>query len=457
MSSSSQNYLISTAAERLNVSYTELKDIIEAEYTTEEQKKLQVIILKLFLCLYEEIQKHDRTLGNKNQYSRMLFCSKSECHFLSKFENVMKSLNMFASENLSEQHVLLKQPDYSSGQIDMFTELDANSFNAQTTASNDDNVNAKANSQDEAKANSKEEANAKVDGVDDENAKLTKLAQNTPAQKKSSTKDNIKKRGPKQLSFEALEASGLPVETIVLNETENLLCPICQSQMKIIGTTVVRQEVICLPRSYKLVKYVTRISKCVNKECEELNVPAIPEGQKLLPALINHSLLSPSLAANLLCNKFAAGMPFYRQCSLELLTGNLPIDYKLVNKWSIQLFDRYLEPLVELLRQKLLKQKVIHADETRMLTINCIKDGEKGRKSSQCWLWNYCSNCWEKHKVHYVAYSPSRKKENANGMLDNFNGVVVSDRYAGYVDLSKMDIEQAGCYAHLRRRGIYFL
>lgn len=38
MSSSSQNYLISTAAERLNVSYTELKDIIEAEYTTEEQK-----------------------------------------------------------------------------------------------------------------------------------------------------------------------------------------------------------------------------------------------------------------------------------------------------------------------------------------------------------------------------------------------------------------------------------
>lgn len=124
----------------------------------------------------------------------MLFCSKSECHFLSKFENVMKSLNMFASENLSEQHVLLKQPDYSSGQIDMFTELDANSFNAQTTASNDDNVNAKANSQDEAKANSKEEANAKVDGEDDENAKLTKLAQNTPAQKKSSTKDNIKKK-----------------------------------------------------------------------------------------------------------------------------------------------------------------------------------------------------------------------------------------------------------------------
>ena len=42
-------------------------------------------------------------------------------------------------------------------------------------------------------------------------------------------------------------------------------------------------------------------------------------------------------------------------------------------------------------------------------------------------------------------------------MLENFNGVVVSDRYAGYVDLSKMDIEQAGCYAHLRRRGIYFL
>ena len=89
------------------------------------------------------------------------------------------------------------------------------------------------------------------------------------------------------------------------------------------------------------------------------------------------------MAANLLCNKFAAGMPFYRQCSLELLTGNLPIDYKLVNKWSIQLFDRYLEPLVELLRQKLLEQNVIHADETRMLTINCIKDGEKGRKSSQ--------------------------------------------------------------------------
>ena len=128
MSSSSLNYLILTVAQRLNVSYTELKNILEAEYTTEEQeeqKKLQVIILKLFLCLNEEIQKHDHTLGNKNQYARMLFCSKSECHFLSKFENVMQSLNMFATENLSEQHVLLKQPDYSSGQIDMFAELDA--------------------------------------------------------------------------------------------------------------------------------------------------------------------------------------------------------------------------------------------------------------------------------------------------------------------------------------------
>lgn len=39
MSSSSLNYLILTVAQRLNVSYTELKNILEAEYTTEEQEE----------------------------------------------------------------------------------------------------------------------------------------------------------------------------------------------------------------------------------------------------------------------------------------------------------------------------------------------------------------------------------------------------------------------------------
>ena len=140
-------------------------------------------------------------------------------------------------------------------------------------------------------------------------------------------------------------------------------------------------------------------------------------------------------------------MPLYRQ---EQMWKRLGVDLKrnTMSNWVIQIAELYLKPFSDAFLAELLRQKVIHADET-VLQVN----KEPGRDATaESRIWAYASSKRVEHQIRYFRYEESRKGACAEKVLGGYTGVVISDGYSGYNILSKAI--RAGCWAHARRKWV---
>ena len=76
-----------------------------------------------------------------------------------------------------------------------------------------------------------------------------------------------------------------------------------------------------------------------------------------------HSFGSASIIAHTIHQKFNLKVPNYRQ-EEDWARMGLPITRKEISNWHIKASQYYLEPLYNLLRERLLTQPLLHADET---------------------------------------------------------------------------------------------
>ena len=107
--------------------------------------------------------------------------------------------------------------------------------------------------------------------------------------------------------------------------------------------------------------------------------------------------------------------------------------------------SEWLELIYGRLKQKLLQQEVLHADET---TLQVLK--EPGRPAeSQSYTWLYRTGGTGPPIVLFE-YQPSRSGEHARKFLEGFRGYLHVDGYAGYNDIPNATL--CGCWAHLRRK-----
>ena len=114
--------------------------------------------------------------------------------------------------------------------------------------------------------------------------------------------------------------------------------------------------------------------------------------------------------------------------------------------WVIQTAEKYLKPFSDRFQEELLKQSVIHADET-VLQVN----REPGRKATEeSRIWAYASSKRSEKQIRYFRYESSRKGACAEEVLKGFGGVLVADGYSGYNVVS--EVTRAGCWAHARRK-----
>ncbi len=98
----------------------------------------------------------------------------------------------------------------------------------------------------------------------------------------------------------------------VLNEEEK--CPDCDSDLKLVGKKVVRQEIDYIPPTIELVEYIQYIYKCTKcgTEESEKETPTFVKSELPKP-LLTHSFASPALAAEVIFQKYYLGVPLYRQ------------------------------------------------------------------------------------------------------------------------------------------------
>jgi transposase len=166
------------------------------------------------------------------------------------------------------------------------------------------------------------------------------------------------------------------------------------------------------------------------------------------PQIIDKGIATAGLLAHVLVAKYADHLPLYRQEAIYARAG-APIPRSTLAQW-VGSCGVQLQPLVDALRQAVLKHSVIHADETpvQMLKPASQRDG----KTHRAYLWAYSPGRHEQMKAVVYDFCESRAGKHAAIFLERWSGTLLVDDYAGYKQLMGQKVQEAGCWAHARRK-----
>lgn len=175
------------------------------------------------------------------------------------------------------------------------------------------------------------------------------------------------------------------------------------------------------------------------RQCETLIQATVPA------QVIDKGIPTAGLLAHVMVAKFADHLPLYRQDKIFGRAG-LAIARSTLGQWVGQTGVR-LQPLVDALREAVLNQGVIHADET---PVQMLASGEK--KTHQAYVWAYSTTPFSALNAVVYDFSPSRAGPHARNFLGDWNGKLVCDDFAGHKAGFEQGITEIGCMAHARRK-----
>ena len=234
----------------------------------------------------------------------------------------------------------------------------------------------------------------------------------------------------------------LPVEIIEYTLDENELeCDVCGEELHVMAKEI-RKELKVVPAQISVVEHVTYIYSCRN--CERTGTEATIRKAISPKALISRSVVSPSMLAYLMNQKYVLALPLYRQ-EQEWKRLGVNLTRQNLSNWIIK-GANLLRPLEQALKAELLKNDILHADETTLEVLH-----EPGREAhSKSYMWLYATPASADRAVVLYDYQVGRSGIFAQRYLKDWTGTYLCcDGYAGYHKIP--DIQLAGCYAHLRR------
>ncbi len=162
-------------------------------------------------------------------------------------------------------------------------------------------------------------------------------------------------------------------------------------------------------------------------------------------AIIPRSFVTPELAASIITQKYAYGLPLYRQEDMFLELG-IDIPRQTQSRW-VMAHAEALMPIFNILNDRLLSSTYISCDETYTQVLK--ENGKSAESKSYMWVR---STPHAKNKIILFEYSPSRSSEVAKKLFEDFKGYVQVDGYAGYNFLEDQDgVFRIGCNMHGRR------
>ena len=249
------------------------------------------------------------------------------------------------------------------------------------------------------------------------------------------------KRKPKRTREEILET--VPVVEIVCDiEESKRVCNICNSDLRYLGKEHVRDELEIIPAQVRVLRYIRFNYVC--KECEKETCDANVIKAPVPSPVMKRSLASASSVAHVMYQKYVNAMPLYRQ-EKDWANNGITLSRATLANWIIRSSHEWLEPMCIILRKQLLKEPVIHADET---VVQVLKEEGK-TPSSESRMWVYTSGRSPTPTVLFE-YQPTRSGQHAKRFLEGFKGYLQTDGFAGYNAVP--DVIHCGCLAHLRRK-----
>jgi transposase len=175
------------------------------------------------------------------------------------------------------------------------------------------------------------------------------------------------------------------------------------------------------------------------KACETLIQAPVP------PHVIDKGIPTAGLLAQVLVAKYGDHLPLYRQERIFERAG-LAIPQSTLGEW-VGVCGVRLQPLVDALRDELLQQGVLHADET---PVQMLVPG-KG-KTQRAYVWAYATTQFADIRAVVYEFADSRAGEHARTFLGKWRGKLVCDDYSAYKAGFELGITEIGCVAHARRK-----
>lgn len=250
-----------------------------------------------------------------------------------------------------------------------------------------------------------------------------------------------KKKSTFDEQFKKLEVKQIFVDTL---RQEDKLCPACGTEMKPIGTERIRRDVVHVRPKMYVIEYMATTYAC--PACKDSLDPQFVKDEGAPPRLLDHSYVTPSLAAWVFYQKFALAIPFYRlERSFDELGGS--INRTTMASWAVDCNDRYFKPMTDYFLREAVKRKFLMMDET---PVQVLREPEK-TPESKSYVWLLRTGEDGLPPIVYYRYSPTRSGDTAVELLQGMESgtYLMCDGFSGYNKLK--EIRRCTCYAHIRR------
>lgn len=219
------------------------------------------------------------------------------------------------------------------------------------------------------------------------------------------------------------------------HEPELCTCVDCGDALSLIGEHV-SEKLDCKPLEFFVRRDVHPQYAC--RSCE--TITAVP----VAPTIIDRGMAAPGLIAQVLVAKYLDHLPLYRQEGIYARSG-VAIPRSTLAEW-VGAAGVQLQPLVAALKDELLAQPVIHADETPI----ALLDPGAG-KTQRAYLFGY-RTAVAKAPIVVFDFCESRSGKHAARFLGDYRGALMVDDFAGYKSLFEAGMIELGCLAHARRK-----
>ena len=213
------------------------------------------------------------------------------------------------------------------------------------------------------------------------------------------------------------------------------ICPNCGTKMIVIGK---QEKVILHYVPAKIIKEiaVTYTYKCPN--CEPDGKSVIKESS--VPTCFPKIMGGHDFISHIIASKFEKYLPLYR---LEKTFNQYGLDItrKTLSNWFLSACD-ILKNLTDTMYDDLLKEDIIHADETTLRVIS--------EKTGKCYMWGLGSSKWSNNNIRLYFYKDSRSHEHAFDLLEGYKGYLQTDMYQAYPKVP--NTTDVACFAHAKRK-----
>jgi transposase len=221
----------------------------------------------------------------------------------------------------------------------------------------------------------------------------------------------------------------------VRHEPESTTCD-CGCQLRRIGEDV-SEKLDYTPGVFTVERHVR--GKWVCARCETLIQAPVPA------QVIDKGIPTAGLLAQVLVAKYGDHLPLYRQEGIFGRAG-FAIPRSTLAQW-VGMCGVQLQPVVDALKEQMLRHRVMHADETPVAMLSPGKG-----KTQRAYLWTYCPGAFEDLKAVVYDFADSRAGEHARDFLGDWRGQLVCDDFTGYKALFAQGASSTICMRPARAR-----